>query len=289
MTTLPRSRFALYLDLIRWDRPAGWLLLLWPTLSALWVAADGFPGWHLLAVFTMGTILMRSAGCCVNDVADRDFDRHVKRTAQRPITSGAVSVREALGVGAALALVAFVLVLTTNAPTVAWSLPALGVTILYPFTKRFFSMPQAVLGVAFSMGIPMAFTAVRGEVPWLALWLVLGNLLWVLAYDTEYAMVDRDDDLKIGMKTSAITLGRFDVAAILAFYLGFVLIWAVALAPLALGALFYVALAAVLMQVAWHWHLIRGRSREGCFRAFRENHWIGFTVFLGIVGSYTLR
>ena len=289
MTTLPRSRFALYLDLIRWDRPAGWLLLLWPTLSALWVAADGFPGWHLLAVFTLGTILMRSAGCCVNDVADRDFDRHVKRTAQRPITSGAVSVREALGVGAALALVAFVLVLTTNAPTVAWSLPALGVTILAPFTKRFFSMPQAVLGVAFSMGIPMAFTAVRGEVPWLALWLVLGNLLWVLAYDTEYAMVDRDDDLKIGMKTSAITLGRFDVAAILAFYLGFVLIWAVALAPLALGALFYVALAAVLMQVAWHWHLIRGRSREGCFRAFRENHWIGFTVFLGIVGSYTLR
>ena len=289
MTTLPRSRFALYLDLIRWDRPAGWLLLLWPTLSALWVAADGFPGWHLLAVFTLGTILMRSAGCCVNDVADRDFDRHVKRTAQRPITSGAVSVREALGVGAALALVAFVLVLTTNAPTVAWSLPALGVTILYPFTKRFFSMPQAVLGVAFSMGIPMAFTAVRGEVPWLALWLVLGNLLWVLAYDTEYAMVDRDDDLKIGMKTSAITLGRFDVAAILAFYLGFVLIWAVALAPLALGALFYVALAAVLMQVSWHWHLIRGRSREGCFRAFRENHWIGFTVFLGIVGSYTLR
>ncbi len=289
MTTLPRSRFALYLDLIRWDRPAGWLLLLWPTLSALWVAADGFPGWHLLAVFTLGTILMRSAGCCVNDVADRDFDRHVKRTAQRPITSGAVSVREALGVGAALALVAFVLVLTTNAPTVAWSLPALGVTILYPFTKRFFSMPQAVLGVAFSMGIPMAFTAVRGEVPWLALWLVLGNLLWVLAYDTEYAMVDRDDDLKIGMKTSAITLGRFDVAAILAFYLGFVLIWAVALAPLALGALFYVALAAVLMQVAWHWHLIKGRTREGCFRAFRENHWIGFTVFLGIVGSYALR
>ncbi|OGA97119.1 MAG: 4-hydroxybenzoate polyprenyltransferase, partial [Burkholderiales bacterium RIFCSPHIGHO2_12_63_9] len=254
-----------------------------------WIAAGGFPGWHLLAVFTLGTILMRSAGCCVNDVADRDFDRHVKRTAQRPITSGAVSVREALGVGAALALVAFALVLTTNTPTVAWSLPALAVTILYPFTKRFFSMPQAVLGVAFSMGIPMAFTAVQGEVPWLALWLVLGNLLWVLAYDTEYAMVDRDDDLKIGMKTSAITLGRFDVVAIVAFYLGFVLFWAVALVPLALGALFYIALAAVLVQVAWHWHLIRGRTREGCFRAFRENHWIGFTVFLGIAGSYALR
>ena len=285
----PRSRLSLYLDLIRWSRPAGWLLLLWPTLSALWLAAGGFPGWHLVAVFTLGTILMRSAGCCVNDVADRDFDRHVKRTAQRPITSGAVSVREALGVGAVLALVAFVLVLTTNGPTVAWSLPALGVTILYPFTKRFFSMPQAVLGVAFSMGIPMAFTAVQGQVPWLALWLVLGNLLWVLAYDTEYAMVDRDDDLKLGMQTSAITLGRFDVAAIVAFYLGFVLFWAVALVPLALGALFYIALAAVLVQVAWHWHLIRGRTREGCFRAFRENHWIGFTVFLGIAGSYALR
>lgn len=289
MSSTPRSRLSLYLDLIRWNRPAGWLLLLWPTLSALWIAAGGFPGWHLLAVFTLGTILMRSAGCCVNDVADRDFDRHVKRTAQRPITSGAVSVREALGVGAALALVSFALVLTTNAPTVAWSLPALGVTVLYPFTKRFFAMPQAVLGVAFSMGIPMAFTAVRGEVPWLALWLVLGNLLWVLAYDTEYAMVDRDDDLKIGMKTSAITLGRFDVAAILAFYLGFVLIWALALAPLALGALFYVAMAAVLAQVAWHWHLIKGRTRDGCFRAFRENHWIGFTVFLGIVASYVSR
>ena len=289
MSSPHRSRLSLYLDLIRWNRPAGWLLLLWPTLSALWIAAGGFPGWHLVAVFTLGTILMRSAGCCVNDVADRDFDRYVKRTAQRPITSGAVSVREALGVGAALALVAFALVLTTNTPTVAWSLPALAVTILYPFTKRFFSMPQAVLGVAFSMGIPMAFTAVQGEVPWLALWLVLGNLLWVLAYDTEYAMVDRDDDLKIGMKTSAITLGRFDVVAILAFYLGFVLFWAVALAPLALGALFYIALAAVLAQVAWHWHLIRGRTREGCFRAFRENHWIGFTVFLGIAGSYALR
>ncbi|MFP5486061.1 MAG: 4-hydroxybenzoate octaprenyltransferase [Gammaproteobacteria bacterium] len=289
MSSPHRSRLSLYLDLIRWNRPAGWLLLLWPTLSALWIAAGGFPGWHLLAVFTLGTILMRSAGCCVNDVADRDFDRHVKRTAQRPITSGAVSVREALGVGAALALVAFALVLTTNTPTVAWSLPALAVTILYPFTKRFFSMPLAVLGVAFSMGIPMAFTAVQGRVPATAWVLWLANLFLVLAYDTEYAMVDRDDDLKIGMKTSAITLGRFDVVAIVAFYLGFVLFWAVALVPLALGALFYIALAAVLVQVAWHWHLIRGRTREGCFRAFRENHWIGFTVFLGIAGSYALR
>lgn len=283
------SRLALYLQLIRWSRPAGWLLLLWPTLAALWIAADGFPGWHLLAVFTLGTVLMRSAGCCVNDVADRDFDRHVKRTAQRPVTSGAVSVREALAVGAALALAAFALVLTTNAATIAWSVPALAVTIAYPFTKRFFSMPQAVLGVAFSMGIPMAFSAVRGDVPWLALWLVLGNLFWVLAYDTEYAMVDRDDDLKIGMKTSAITLGRFDVAAIVAFYLLLVLTWGVALAPLALGVQFWLAMGLVLAQVAWHFTLIRHRTREGCFTAFTSNHWIGFTLFAGIVASYALR
>lgn len=283
------ARLRLYLDLIRWDRPAGWLLLLWPTLSALWIAAGGFPGWHLLAVFTLGTILMRSAGCCVNDVADRDFDRHVKRTAQRPITSGAVSVREALGVGAALALVAFVLVLTTNAPTVAWSLPALGVTILYPFTKRFFSMPQAVLGVAFSMGIPMAFTAVRGEVPWLALWLVLGNLLWVLAYDTEYAMVDREDDIKIGIKTSALTFGRFDVAAVMACY-------AIALALIAWvgyglgrGAAFYGGLAVSAAIMIWHYTLIRGRDRAACFKAFLNNNYVGAAIFVGIVLDFSFR
>ncbi len=156
----PRSKASLYLALIRWDRPAGWLLLLWPTLTALWVAAGGFPGWHLITVFTLGTILMRSAGCCINDVADREFDRHVKRTAGRPVTTGAVTVKEALGLGAALALLAFLLVLTTNAVTVAWSVAALVVTLIYPYAKRFVSMPQAVLGVAFSFGIPMAFAAV---------------------------------------------------------------------------------------------------------------------------------
>lgn len=284
-----RHRLALYLDLIRWSRPAGWLLLLWPTLVALWVAADGYPGWHLISVFTLGTILMRSAGCCINDVADRDFDRHVKRTVNRPVTSGKISVKEALAVGAVLALLAFALVLTTNAQTIAWAFPALAITIAYPYAKRVVAMPQAVLGVAFSMGIPMAFAAVRGDVPWLALWLVLGNLCWVLAYDTEYAMVDRDDDLKLGMKTSAITLGRFDVAAIVLFYLLLVAIWAVALAPLALGALFYIAVVVVLAQVAWHWWLIRGRTREGCFKAFRENHWIGFTLFVGVALGYALR
>ena len=284
-----RSRLALYLDLIRWNRPAGWLLLLWPTLAALWVAAGGFPGWHLVAVFTLGTILMRSAGCCINDVADRDFDRHVKRTAQRPITSGQVSVKEALALGAVLALVSLGLVLTTNWAAVAWSVPALLVTILYPFTKRFFAMPQAVLGIAFNFGIVIAFAAVRGEVPAMAWLLWLGNLFWVLAYDTEYAMVDRDDDLKIGMKTSAITLGRFDVAAIVLFYLLFLGFWVLALIPLALGAIFYIAIALALAQVGWHWWLIRTRTREGCFRAFRMNHWVGFTLFAGIVGSSLVR
>ena len=289
MTPSPRSRFSLYLDLIRWNRPAGWLVLIWPTLSALWVAAGGFPGWHLLAVFVLGTILMRSAGCCINDVADRDFDRHVKRTAQRPITSGQVSVKEALALGAVLALVSLGLVLTTNWAAVAWSVPALLVTILYPFTKRFFAMPQAVLGIAFNFGIVIAFAAVRGEVPAMAWLLWLGNLFWVLAYDTEYAMVDRDDDLKIGMKTSAITLGRFDVAAIVVFYLLFLGFWVLALIPLALGAIFYIAIALALAQVGWHWWLIRTRTREGCFRAFRMNHWVGFTLFAGIAGGSLVR
>ncbi|TXD14094.1 4-hydroxybenzoate octaprenyltransferase [Extensimonas vulgaris] len=286
---VPRSRFALYLDLIRWDRPAGWLVLLWPTLSGLWVAAGGFPGWHLLAVFVLGTVLMRSAGCCVNDVADRAFDRHVKRTAQRPVTTGAVSVREALLVAAVLALLAFALVLTTSTAAVLCSVPALLVTIFYPYTKRFFAMPQAVLGVAFSFGIVMAFAAVQGQVPAAAWLLWFGNLFWVLAYDTEYAMVDRDDDLRIGIQTSAITLGRFDVAAITAFYLIFLAIWAWVLAPYALGTPFYVALGLALAQVVWHWSLIRTRSREGCFKAFRENHWLGCTLFAGIVLGYALK
>ena len=283
------SRLQLYLNLIRWDRPAGWLLLLWPTLSALWLAAHGFPGWHLLAVFTLGTILMRSAGCCVNDVADREFDRHVKRTAQRPVTSGAVSVKEALGLGAVLALVAFGLVLTTNAPTIAMSFAALAVAIAYPFTKRFLSMPQAVLGIAFSFGIPMAFTAVQGRLPALPWWLLLGNLFWVLAYDTEYAMVDRDDDIRIGIKTSALTLGRFDVAAVMGFYGVFFASWLWLGLAQGLHWPFVLGIAAGVAQALWHYTLIRTRSREGCFRAFRENHWVGFAIFVGIVADYLLR
>lgn len=300
------SRLDLYLDLIRWNRPAGWLLLLWPSLSALWVAAGGFPGWHLLAVFVAGTILMRSAGCCVNDVADREFDRHVKRTVARPVTSGRIGVREALAVGGVLAFVAFLLVLTTNLATIAWSVLGLVLSLVYPYAKRYVSMPQAVLGVAFSFGIPMAFAAVMGgpawelfaaapadggvvstgvwdSVPAMAWVLMAGNLFWVLAYDTEYAMVDRDDDLRIGMKTSAITLGQADVPAVIGFYLAYLAIWSTVLWAWVNPWVWMAMLVVALAQVGWHWHLIRERTREGCFKAFRLNHWLGFTVFVGVV------
>jgi 4-hydroxybenzoate polyprenyltransferase len=294
------SRLALYLNLIRWDRPAGWLLLLWPSLSALWIAADGFPGWHLLAVFVLGTILMRSAGCCVNDVADREFDRHVKRTATRPVTSGEVSVREALVLGALLSLAAFLLVLSTKPAAIQLSVVALAVSIGYPFAKRFVAMPQAVLGVAFSFGVPMAFAAVLGggewsasaipaAVPAQAWWLLLGNLFWVLAYDTEYAMVDRDDDIRIGIKTSALTLGRYDVAGVMAFYAAFLLSWALLGRALGLGGVFLLGIAAAALQALWHYTLIRTRSREGCFKAFRLNHWVGFAVFAGVALDLGLR
>jgi len=297
---LPGARLSLYLELIRWRRPAGWLLLLWPTLSALWLAADGFPGWHLLFVFTLGTILMRSAGCCVNDVADRDFDRHVKRTADRPVTRGAVAVSEALWLSALLALAAFALVLTTNPPTILLSVLALAVALVYPYAKRVFAMPQAVLGVAFSFGIPMAFCAVQGgqdwslaavqaAVPGHAWGLLVANLFWVLAYDTEYAMVDRDDDLQIGIQTSAITLGRHDVAAVMGFYAVYLLGWAGLGWRLGLTRFYLLGILAAALQAGWHYRLIRGRSREGCFKAFRLNHWVGCAVFAGIALDLALR
>lgn len=305
------GKLALYLDLIRWNRPAGWLLLLWPSLGALWVASGGFPGWHLLVVFTLGTFLMRSAGCCVNDVADREFDLHVKRTAHRPVTTGHLSVREALTAGAALALCAFLLVLTTDLAAIAWSFAGLLLALIYPYAKRLVSMPQAVLGVAFSFGIPMAFAAVNGgpmwqlfsfnspwneagfwsgtwhSVPPLAWVLMAGNLFWVLAYDTEYAMVDRDDDLKIGMKTSAVTLGDSDVLAVTGFYLVFLGIWTAALWSRVHPAIWGAMLIVAVGQVAWHHRLIKDRTREGCFKAFRLNHWLGFTVFVGVVLGLT--
>ena len=314
------GRLPIFLDLIRWNRPAGWLLLLWPSLSALWLAADGFPGWHLLLVFILGTILMRSAGCCINDVADRHLDRHVQRTAQRPVTSGALPVADALQLGALLALFAFALVLTTNLATIVWSFAALFIAVAYPYAKRYLAMPQAVLGLAFSMGIPMAFTAVHGgptlfaawsagmglqvagapglqqslaaawtAVPALAWWLMLGNFFWVLAYDTEYAMVDRDDDRRIGIRTSAITLGRLDLSAIVIFYLFYLSISAFAQQTRRhVATILIVTMLLALCQVAWHWTLIRHRTREGCFKAFRVNHWLGATVFAGIVLGHLL-
>jgi 4-hydroxybenzoate polyprenyltransferase len=298
--SLPPSRLAVYLDLVRWNRPAGWLLLLWPTLSALWIAADGFPGWHLLGVFVGGTVLMRSAGCCANDVADREFDRHVKRTAARPVTRGAVSVREALALGTLLALLAFALVLSTNAAATLLSVAAMALTLVYPYAKRVLAMPQAVLGVAFSFGIPMAFAAALGGTQWSlaavnaavppqAWWLLFGNLFWVLAYDTEYAMVDRDDDLKIGIKTSALTLGRFDVAAVMAFYAVYLALWAGLGHTLGLGPWFMLGIACAGAQALWHYTLISGRTREGCFKAFRVNHWLGFAVFCGVAVDLALR
>jgi 4-hydroxybenzoate polyprenyltransferase len=231
---------------------------------------------------------MRSAGCCVNDAADKDFDAHVKRTANRAVASGNLSQKEAVLVGSVLAFLAFLLVLTTNKVTVFWSFAALAIAIAYPFAKRLIAMPQAVLGVAFSFGIPMAFAAVQGRVPPLAWYLLLGNLFWVLAYDTEYAMVDRDDDLKIGMKTSAITLGRFDVIGVLLFYVAYLWIWNHLITGrpyqvrLASPMLWYAALVMACAQVLWHFWLIKSRSREGCFKAFRVNHWLGFTLFTGV-------
>jgi 4-hydroxybenzoate polyprenyltransferase len=243
---------------------------------------------------------MRSAGCCVNDVADRDFDRHVKRTAMRPVTIGSVSVREALALGAFLALLAFVLVLSTNPAAIQLSVAGLAVSVGYPFAKRVFAMPQAVLGVAFSFGVPMAFAAALGgsewslgaigsAVPAYAWGLLLGNLFWVLAYDTEYAMVDRDDDQKLGIRTSALTLGRFDVMAVMGFYATYLLSWALLGRALGLGRIYLLGIAVAALQALWHYTLIRQRAREGCFKAFRLNHWLGFTVFAGVALDLGLR
>jgi 4-hydroxybenzoate polyprenyltransferase len=277
-----KQRLQIYLELIRWHRPAGTYLLLWPTLSALFLAAKGFPGWHLLIVFGLGTWLMRSAGCVINDVADRHFDKHVERTAKRPITTGQVGVKEALYLAGVLILLAFCLVLSTSLQTIAWSFFALVISVAYPFTKRFFSMPQAVLGIAFSLGIPMAFSAVQGQVPWVVAPMVLGNLFWVLAYDTEYAMVDREDDLRLGLHTSAITLGRFDVLGIMVFYVFFIALWVYVGHQLDLGKIYATGVGLASLLAASHYHLIKGRTREACFKAFQLNHWLGFAIFIGV-------
>jgi len=281
-----RERLNAYERLTRLDKPIGTLLLLWPTLAALWFAADGAPRGSLVLVFMTGTLLMRSAGCAFNDWADRDFDAHVARTASRPLAANVVAPWEALVVGAVLALVAFGFVLTTNRATILWSFPALGITIAYPFFKRFFALPQAFLGIAFSFGIPMAFAAVRNEVPAFAWALLAINLLWVVAYDTEYAMVDRDDDVRIGIRTSALTFGRYDVTAVALCYAGYLAGMAWAGGQLGMGAVYLGGLAVALAIAIRHVWIIRTREREACFRAFLGNHWLGMAVFAGVALDY---
>ena len=283
------DKLALYVRLVRLDKPIGVVLLLWPTLSALWLASHGVPDWHLLLIFTLGTFLMRSAGCAINDYADRDIDKHVKRTAGRPLTSGRISGKEALAVAAVLALLAFLLVLPLNTLTRNLSVAAVIIAATYPYFKRFFAIPQAYLGIAFGFGIPMAFAAVQGGVPGVAWWLLLGNVFWAIAYDTEYAMVDRDDDLKIGIKTSAITFGRFDVAAVMLCYAASLLIWLVCGWQFGLRAWFVLGLAVAGACAIYHYTLIRGRERIACFAAFRHNNWLGAAVFAGIALDHALR
>ena len=277
------DRLRLYAQLARLDKPIGILLLLWPTLWGLWWAAGGWPSFKLILVFVLGTVLMRSAGCVVNDYADRDFDRHVERTANRPLTSGKVSTREALLLALSLTLAAAVLLLFLNPLSVRLSVVAAVLAGSYPFFKRFFAIPQAYLGIAFGFGIPMAFAAVQGHVPAVAWWLLIANVFWTIAYDTEYAMVDKNDDLKIGIKTSAITFGRYDVAAVMLCYAVFFVMMATLGVQADFNAMYFVALVVALGMAGYHYTLIRGRERMACFKAFLHNHWLGLTVFVGVV------
>ena len=276
-------KLVLYAKLVRLDKPIGSLLLLWPTLSALWLASAGKPSPQLILIFSIGTILMRSAGCAINDYADQEFDKHVKRTADRPLTSGKISGREALLIAALFALISFALILPLNSLTKQLSLVAVLIAASYPYFKRFFALPQAYLGIAFGFGIPMAYAAVQNAVPYQAWLLLLANVFWALAYDTEYAMVDRDDDLKIGIRTSAITFGRFDVLAVMLCYaasLGLIA-WVGWQANMGLG--FFIGILIATGIALYHWTLIRHRDRMQCFAAFRHNNWLGAAVFLGFV------
>nr|WP_292981422.1 4-hydroxybenzoate octaprenyltransferase [Nitrosomonas sp.] len=283
------EQLSAYIKLVRLDKPIGILLLLWPTLWGLWLAADGMPDLKILVIFVLGTVLMRSAGCAINDFADRKIDPHVSRTRNRPLATGIISAREAVLVAAGLSLCAFLLILPLNLLTILLSVPALFLAASYPFTKRFFAMPQAYLGMAFSFGIPMAFAAQTGEVPPLAWLLVLANLFWVIAYDTEYALVDRADDLKIGIQTSAITLGRFDVAGIILCHLVFLGMLAYAGMLLQRGIWFYGALLIALGLVAMQHHMIREREPARCFQAFLHNNRVGAVIFAGILLDTLLR
>ena len=280
------ERLTQYERLMRLDKPIGILLLLWPTLWALWVSAAGQPNWIIVWIFTLGTVLMRSAGCVINDFADRDFDPHVERTKHRPLAAGLVSKKEALALFAGLSLVSFLLILRLNTLTILLSFAALFLAASYPFTKRFFAIPQAYLGIAFGFGIPMGFAAQTGSVPAVAWAMLAANICWAVAYDTEYAMVDRDDDLKIGIRTSAITFGRFDVLAVMGCYAATLLILAGIGLKLALGWAYYAGLLVAAGVAAYHYTLIRGRDRALCFKAFLHNNWFGAAVFAGIALNY---
>lgn len=282
------DRLTSYAYLIRLDKPIGTLLLLWPTLWALWLASSGVPDISILLIFVVGTFLMRSAGCAINDYADRDFDRHVMRTQGRPVTSGKISGKEAVGVALVLALLAFWLIQPLNAFTKQLSVLALLVAFIYPFTKRFFAMPQAVLGIAFGFGIPMAYAAVLDFIPLEAWILFIGNIFWAIAYDTAYAMVDRDDDIRLGLRTSAITFGRYDVLGIgLSYAILFLSqLWVANLAGL--SNYFLIGWFAALACAIYHLKLVSTRKREECFQAFRHNNWLGGFLFLGIVLGLSL-
>jgi 4-hydroxybenzoate polyprenyltransferase len=282
------QRLDAYERLIRLDKPIGTLLLLWPTLWGLWFAAEGRPHWMTVWIFVLGTVLMRSAGCAINDFADRAFDAHVARTAARPLAVGEIRPWEALLVSAALALAAFLLILPLSTFAKLLSVPAVLIALTYPFTKRFLAVPQAVLGVAFSFGIPMAFAAELSALPWPAWWLVAAAFFWILAYDTEYAMVDRDDDLGIGIQSSAITFGRFDVAVVMASYAACLAIMTALGVRLGMGLPYFAGVAVAAGIAAYHWFLIRDRDREGCFRAFRHNNWLGFVLFAGVAADFAI-
>ena len=277
------ARLDAYEKLMRLDKPVGILLLLWPTLWALWLGNRETPDWRLLLIFVVGTILMRSAGCALNDWADRDFDRHVERTKDRPLPAGLIKPWEALVIAAVLALVAFTMVVTKLGElTIKLAVIGAALAAIYPFTKRFLAIPQAWLGLAFGFGIPMAFAAQLDRVP-VAGWLIFAaNFFWVVAYDTEYAMVDRDDDAKLGLKTSALFFGEYDVIAVMSCYAAFLVIFALVGVFWAYGKYFYLGLLAAAAICAYHYFLIRGRTREGCFKAFRHNQWIGLVIFIGI-------
>ena len=279
------ERINSYENLIRLDKPIGILLLLWPTLWALWLSSRGHPDWKIVWIFILGTVLMRSAGCAINDYADRDFDAKVARTRERPLATGLIKPIEALIVATVLILASFALVLKLNALTIKLSIVAVIIAAIYPFTKRFFSLPQAVLGLAFGFGIPMAFAAHTNNVPWAAWQLLAANVFWAIAYDTEYAMVDRDDDRKIGIRTSAITFGRHDVATVMGCHALFLLIlaWIGRLLP---GWYFYFGLAVAGGLAAFQYRMIRDRDPADCFRAFRHNNWIGAAIFAGIFANF---